>query len=100
MNIDGEKTADEYHLDDIAHYYFNSGEYGQTQNEQQELGLHIGFFLPMVSQYRSTPPTSQSEVLHAGMLDVFFNQFEECGKRINNTLADGFTLYPGSEKIK
>ncbi|KAJ0452256.1 hypothetical protein HanRHA438_Chr15g0719781 [Helianthus annuus] len=38
--------------------------------------------------------------VHAGMLDVFFNQYEECVKRINDTLAEGFMLFPNSERIK
>ncbi|MFS7899217.1 hypothetical protein Hanom_Chr00s048643g01778551 [Helianthus anomalus] len=34
------------------------------------------------------------------MLDVFFSQYEECVKRINETLAEGFVLFPDSDRIK
>ncbi|MFS7928518.1 hypothetical protein Hanom_Chr04g00321721 [Helianthus anomalus] len=38
--------------------------------------------------------------VHAGMLEVFLNQFEECVKRTNDHFTEGFQLYPESEKIK
>ncbi|MFS7962109.1 hypothetical protein Hanom_Chr08g00722781 [Helianthus anomalus] len=38
--------------------------------------------------------------VHAAMLEVFLNQFDECVKRINGPFTEPFQLYPESEKIK
>ncbi|XP_035830816.1 uncharacterized protein LOC118480200 [Helianthus annuus] len=78
---------------DIERYYRETGEWGQTQQSQP------GISSSMASQYGSTPAT-QSDEVHAGMLEVFLNQFDECVKRITDTFTEGFQLYPQSEKIK
>ncbi|MFS7928511.1 hypothetical protein Hanom_Chr04g00321641 [Helianthus anomalus] len=103
MNVEeGGTTAADYNVEDIEKYYVETVEYGQTQQSQP--GVNIGFDgeirIPMVSQYGSTPQASQSDEVHAGMLEVFLNQFDECVKRINDTFKEGFELYPESEKIK
>ncbi|KAJ0660086.1 hypothetical protein HanOQP8_Chr14g0533691 [Helianthus annuus] len=100
---ESEKTG-VVNVDDIEHYYFNSGEYGQTQNEREEYGFYIDadgdLRIRVECQYESTQEDTHNDEVHAGILDVFFNQYEECVKRINGTLAEGSVLFPDSERIK
>ncbi|MFS8000326.1 hypothetical protein Hanom_Chr12g01177021 [Helianthus anomalus] len=56
MNVDvGPETVHVVDKSDIEKYYRETGEWGQTQQS------HPGVTSPMVSQYGSTPPATQSD---------------------------------------
>ncbi|MFS7913114.1 hypothetical protein Hanom_Chr02g00138031 [Helianthus anomalus] len=100
------EVGEDVNVDDIEKYYIETGEYGQHNKVNQALTLglmeRLGYqwYLNMGRHHKRTRATRYFQSVHAGMLEVFLNQFDERVKRINNHFMEGFQLYPESEKIK